>query len=85
MPVLGGHRPHENADQSDIDKRKLDHTHKSYVLANDIATQLKKFKTFKNSCGLDKDYYDSKLNKSFVGRFFSHFSKWLKKENVEID
>jgi len=85
MPILGGHQPHENADQSNIETRNLDRTHKNYVLADDIAIQLKKFKTFKSSCELDEKYYESKLNKSFLGKFMSNFSKWIQKENIEID
>ena len=56
MPILGGHQPHENSDQSDIETRNLDRTHKNYVLADDIAVQLKKFKPFKSSCDLDEKY-----------------------------
>ena len=83
MPILGGHRPHEDADQTDIEKRGLTTVYKNYVKSNDIAKQLK------THTDVIRDYCELKLpkkkEKNFLGHFQQVLSKWVKSENIEAD
>ena len=88
MPLLGGHRPHKNADQRSIKKRGLDLVHQNYAMANDIAKQLK-LEAKKKGPKLKEKYkemYDKNLKKkNFIGKFKSIFNKWITKESIEVD
>lgn len=99
MPILGGHRSHEDDDGKSIDKKGLHRTYKRYLLENNIALQMKKIKTFKGKKFKELSshknveqikhvggvYYKKVKESSFLKKFESVFSKWMTKESVEVD
>jgi hypothetical protein len=84
MTILGGHRPHEKANQEKKNTKK-GKKYAHYSETNDIAVQLKSVKSFKNYCRLPNDYYASDKNQNFMSRFMSKMTKWFHKQEVEID
>ena len=84
MPIIGGHRPHKKSDQEKKNTKKGEkYTHYSHT--NDVALQLKNVKSFKNYCKLPDDYYATKSSGKFINKFFHKVTKWLKKQDVEVD
>ena len=78
MPILGGHRPHKNADQSDIDQKNLDQTHKEYLLSHDIASQLPLSTT-------ENKHEEPKKDEGFLRQFLTKLSQWNQKESTNIE
>tara|TARA_Y200000002_G_C22162338_1_gene447614 strand:+ start:19 stop:270 length:252 start_codon:yes stop_codon:yes gene_type:complete len=83
MTILGGHRPHEKANQEKSTKKSTKNRH--YSETNDIAVQLKSVKSLKNYCKIPEDYYSKHQSQNFMYRFMNKMSKWLNKKEVEID
>ncbi len=85
MPVLGGHQPHKWSEENEKGVKAKNKVHQLYQSDNDIAGQLKNVEPYRDYCKMPSEYYLPKKEKSFLNAFVDKFTKWLTKEEVEVD